>query len=142
MMGGITDQAARDSFAAEIFRARNHGDLGGGASAQSESAPADLARAALEIAAEDDALISHSPVPLPVDAYLARLDSMAAELAGHHLLPNACDRTPEAVFRVMDSYIYGYMVRTLLPTHLPKPLAKSSRPWPEMIGFRVFPGRL
>eukprot|EP00897_Mesotaenium_endlicherianum_P009855 jgi/Mesen1/8899/ME000535S08207 len=70
----------------------------------------DLARAALEIAAEDDALVSHSPVALPVPAYLARLDSMASELALHHLPVRREDRTPEAVLAAIDRYLYHYKV--------------------------------
>ncbi|KAG6424831.1 hypothetical protein SASPL_115251 [Salvia splendens] len=37
----------------------------------------DLARAALHIAAEDDSLISHSSVPLPVDDFIERLDTLS-----------------------------------------------------------------
>ncbi|KAL1564335.1 hypothetical protein AAHA92_06690 [Salvia divinorum] len=37
----------------------------------------DLARAALQIAAEDDSLISHSSVPLPVDDFIERLDNLS-----------------------------------------------------------------
>jgi hypothetical protein len=66
----------------------------------------DLAKAALEIAAEDDALVSHSPVPLPVDAYIDRLESMAVEFA-HHYLP-ARDKSPTALFEALDIYLYGY----------------------------------
>jgi hypothetical protein len=66
----------------------------------------DLAKAALEIAAEDDALVSHSPVPLPVDAYIDRLESMAVEFA-HHYLP-AQDKSPTALFEALDIYLYGY----------------------------------
>ena len=68
----------------------------------------DLARAALEIAAEDDALVSHSPVPLPVDSYIDRLDSMALEFAGHYLPPK--DRTPATIFEALEIYLYGYKV--------------------------------
>lgn len=68
----------------------------------------DLARAALEIAAEDDALVSHSPVPLPVDSYIDRLDSMALEFAGHYLPPK--DRSPATVFEALEIYLYGYKV--------------------------------
>lgn len=68
----------------------------------------DLARAALEIAAEDDALVSHSPVPLPVDSYIDRLESMAVEFAGHYLPPQ--NRSPQVVFEALDLYLYGYKV--------------------------------
>lgn len=68
----------------------------------------DLARAALGIAAEDDALVSHSSVPLPVDLYMARIDGMATEFAGHHLPER--DRSPSAVFDALDNYMYVYQV--------------------------------
>ena len=68
----------------------------------------DLARAALEVSAEDDALVSHSPVPLPVDSYLERLTGMAMEFAGHHISPQ--EQTPEVVLRCLDDYLYGYKV--------------------------------
>ncbi|KAL4421748.1 hypothetical protein ABPG77_009731 [Micractinium sp. CCAP 211/92] len=44
-------------------------------------ASVDLAAAALYVAAEDDALVSHSTVQLPVEAYQQRLQRMATELA-------------------------------------------------------------
>lgn len=71
----------------------------------------DLARAALEIAAEDDALVSHSVVPLPVESYLSRLDVMAAEVANHHLPASAEERTPRAVFDALNKYLFIYQVR-------------------------------
>ncbi|KAF8062088.1 pho-4 [Scenedesmus sp. PABB004] len=40
-----------------------------------------LARAALLVAAEDDAVASSSTVPFPVDAYLARISRLAADVA-------------------------------------------------------------
>ncbi|KAL2635679.1 hypothetical protein R1flu_007158 [Riccia fluitans] len=67
----------------------------------------DLARAVLEIAAEDDALVSHSAVPLPVDMYMERLDFMAAEFAGHHL-PAHDPQNPGAVLEALDNYLYVY----------------------------------
>ena len=44
-------------------------------------AAVDLAAAALHVAAEDDALVSHSTVQLPVAAYQQRLQRMATDLA-------------------------------------------------------------
>ncbi len=83
----------------------------------------DLAKAALEIAAEDDALVSHSPVPLPVDAYIDRLESMAVEFA-HHYLP-AQDKSPTALFEALDIYLYGYQVATKLSTESSMALRKT-----------------
>ena len=39
-----------------------------------------LSEAALQIAAEDDALVSHSAVPLPVDSFRRRLEKLANEI--------------------------------------------------------------
>ncbi|PRW20351.1 hypothetical protein C2E21_9056 [Chlorella sorokiniana] len=51
----------------------------------------ELSAAALHIAAEDDALVSHSTVQLPVPSYQQRLQRMAAELASQYL-PAALQR--------------------------------------------------
>lgn len=95
-------QAARRNYAEEVAKLRAVSEV-------------DLARAALEIAAEDDALVSHSPVPLPVDAYLKRLEAMALEFAGHYLPPH-CD-SPTNVLEALDLYLFGYQV-----CHHPIPL--------------------
>lgn len=92
-------QAARRNYAEEVANLRTVSDGPG---------TVDLARAALEIAAEDDALVSHSPVPLPVDAYLNRLQAMALEFAGHYLPPQ-CDN-PDSVLEALDLYLFGYQV--------------------------------
>lgn len=93
-------QAARRNYAEEVANLRMAPD--------GSQCSVDLARAALEIAAEDDALISHSPVPLPVDAYLNRLQAMAMEFAGHYLPPQ-CDN-PHNVLEALDLYLFGYQV--------------------------------
>lgn len=46
-----------------------------------------LAEAALLVAAEDDAIASHSTVPFPVEAYLARIQALADEFAQQRLRP-------------------------------------------------------
>lgn len=91
-------QSARANFAVEAARA------------MANDPTLDLARAALEIAAEDDALVSHSVVPLPVDSYISRLDLMAAEVANHHLPARLADRTPRIVFDALNKYLYKYQV--------------------------------
>ena len=93
-------QAARRNYAEEVANLRTAPD--------GSQCSVDLARIALEIAAEDDALISHSPVPLPVDAYLNRLQAMALEFAGHYLPPQ-CDN-PHNVLEALDLYLVGYQV--------------------------------
>ncbi|GAB4816397.1 hypothetical protein N2152v2_003443 [Parachlorella kessleri] len=50
-------------------------------------AAVDLADAALQIAAEDDALVSHSSVKLPVEAFHSRLERLAEEVAELRLRP-------------------------------------------------------
>ncbi|XP_031247614.1 uncharacterized protein LOC116105320 isoform X1 [Pistacia vera] len=44
----------------------------------------DLGKTALHIAAEDDSLISHSSVPLPVDAFIDRLDDLSVGYCPHY----------------------------------------------------------
>ena len=63
----------------------------------------DLADAAFQIAAEDDALVSHSSVKLPVQSYSKRLQRMAEEIARHrlgHMSLVGSDRDPHAVMQV------------------------------------------
>lgn len=107
-----TMQAARRNYAEEVANLRTE-SMNGAESSQH----VDLARAALEIAAEDDALVSHSPVPLPVDAYLNRLQAMALEFAGHYLPPH-CD-SPDNVLEALDLYLFGYQVCHLLDARFP-----------------------
>ncbi|KAH9295390.1 hypothetical protein KI387_038978, partial [Taxus chinensis] len=64
----------------------------------------DLGRAALEIAAEDDALISHSSVSLPVDAYISRLDVLSMEFCRHFLPPRGA---PPHIFPMnLERFMY------------------------------------
>ena len=44
----------------------------------------DLGRTALYIAAEDDSLVSHSSVPLPVDDFITRLDDLSMDYCPHY----------------------------------------------------------
>ncbi|BBN04051.1 hypothetical protein MPTK1_3g01470 [Marchantia polymorpha subsp. ruderalis] len=92
-------RVARTGFSKEVAKLAGQNEEAGG--------DGDLARAVLEIAAEDDALVSHSAVPLPVDMYLERLDSMASEFAGHHL-PSQDPRNPSAILEALDKYLYIY----------------------------------
>jgi len=105
----LMDQAGLDTFHARVSRSsfvKEIGKLSKPLRKDGTARSLDLAKAALEIAAEDDALVSHSPVPLPVDAYIDRLESMAVEFA-HHYLP-AQDKSPTALFEALDIYLYGY----------------------------------
>ncbi len=58
-----------------------------------------LADAALQVAAEDDAIISHSTVKLPVKAFQGRISRLAADLANHHL-PDKSSSDPEQQLQV------------------------------------------
>jgi len=82
------------SFEAEQAFVRNiaHGEAG-----------INLADAAFQIAAEDDALVSHSSVKLPVQQYAKRMQRMAEDIARNRLshMPSVgSDRDPEAVLQV------------------------------------------
>ena len=66
----------------------------------------DVAEAALLIAAEDDALMSVTGVPLPVEPYLQRISAMADELTP--LLPPAATSTPDAVIAAVEAYLWEW----------------------------------
>ncbi|XVF41105.1 hypothetical protein PTKIN_Ptkin01aG0253700 [Pterospermum kingtungense] len=64
----------------------------------------DLGRAALYISAEDDSLISHSSVPLPVDAFLERLDDLSMGYCSHY---NSSSRSSRGNFlESIEKYLY------------------------------------
>ncbi|XVE52297.1 hypothetical protein DITRI_Ditri02bG0111500 [Diplodiscus trichospermus] len=64
----------------------------------------DLGRTALYIAAEDDSLISHSSVPLPVDAFLERLDDLSMGYCSHY---NSSSRSSRENFlESVGKYLY------------------------------------
>lgn len=83
------------------------------------------AEAALQIAAEDDALVSHSAVPLPVASYLARLERMADELARWRLPELPPDPTrplAEAQLAAVLDYLFvekGFSVPAYGRSNLP-----------------------
>ncbi|XP_022764741.1 uncharacterized protein LOC111309969 [Durio zibethinus] len=64
----------------------------------------DLGRTALYIAAEDDSLISHSSVPLPVDAFLERLDDLSMGYCPHY--NSSCRSSPENFLESIEKYLY------------------------------------
>ncbi|CAL4957265.1 unnamed protein product [Urochloa decumbens] len=94
-------RAARDGFEAQVGRLTR-------VSAEASiaiSRGADLARAALCVAAEDDSLVSHSSVPLPVDAFIVRLDDLSSGFcAGGNFPPYRAP--PEVFFDYLDRYLY------------------------------------
>ncbi|WVZ71642.1 hypothetical protein U9M48_020209 [Paspalum notatum var. saurae] len=94
-------RAAREGFVEQVGRLT--GVTAGSSIAVSRGA--DLGRAALCVAAEDDSLVSHSSVPLPVDAFIARLDDLSSGFcAGGNFPPSGA---PPAVFLdYLDRYLY------------------------------------
>uniref|UniRef100_A0A5B6ZYR1 Protein SirB1 N-terminal domain-containing protein n=1 Tax=Davidia involucrata TaxID=16924 RepID=A0A5B6ZYR1_DAVIN len=65
----------------------------------------DLGKTALFIAAEDDSLISHSFVPLPVDAFIERLDDLSMDYCSHY--SSSFRSSPENLFKCLERYLYA-----------------------------------
>ncbi len=59
-----------------------------------------LAEAALQVAAEDDALVSHSTVPLPIHAFLQRITRLAKDVNSAAIQKLPADVSPEEVLQV------------------------------------------
>ncbi|ONM31266.1 hypothetical protein ZEAMMB73_Zm00001d040383 [Zea mays] len=94
-------RAAREGFVAQVGRLTR---VSAGSSIAISRGP-DLARAALCVAAEDDSLVSHSSVPLPVDAFIARLDDLSTGFcAGGNFPPSGAP--PEVFFDYLNRYLY------------------------------------
>ncbi|XP_016447915.1 uncharacterized protein LOC107772952 isoform X4 [Nicotiana tabacum] len=70
----------------------------------------DLGQAALHIAAEDDSLISHSSVPLPVADFLERLDHLSMEYCSHY--SSSFKSSPEHFIHCLETYLYVNKVLT------------------------------
>lgn len=64
----------------------------------------DLGTTALYIAAEDDSLISHSSVPLPVEAFVERLDNLSMGYCG--LYSSSLRSSPEKFLECLERYMY------------------------------------
>ena len=85
-----------------------------------------LADAAFQIAAEDDALVSHSSVKLPVGSYAKRIQRMADDLARNklqHLSSVGSDRNPEEVLQVRHAQ---QVVQQLVQSVAPKAFVLSA----------------
>ncbi|XP_008782012.1 uncharacterized protein LOC103698262 [Phoenix dactylifera] len=93
-------RAARESFCQQVGKLSGI-DL---ESSITISRGADLAKAALHIAAEDDSLVSHSSVPLPVDAFIDRLDDLSMGFCSLYLPPS--NAAPEVFFGNLERYFY------------------------------------
>ncbi|XP_062174477.1 uncharacterized protein LOC133879741 [Alnus glutinosa] len=65
----------------------------------------DLGKTALYIAAEDDSLVSHSSVPLPVDAFIERLDDLSVGYCPQY--NSSYSSSPEKFLESLERYLYG-----------------------------------
>lgn len=68
----------------------------------------DLAKAALYIAAEDDSLVSHSSVPLPVDAFIHRLSDLTRGYCTRY--KSSFSLSPESFLKSVERYMYHMKV--------------------------------
>ena len=59
-----------------------------------------LAEAALQIAAEDDAIVSHSTVQLPIQSFLRRIDRLASDMQSAVLQKMPEDASPDDILEV------------------------------------------
>lgn len=64
----------------------------------------DLGKTALYIAAEDDSLISHSSVPLPVDAFIDRLDDLSMGYCSRY--SSSFRSSPDNFLECLERYMY------------------------------------
>ncbi|KAJ4971128.1 hypothetical protein NE237_004227 [Protea cynaroides] len=64
----------------------------------------DLAKTALQIGAEDDSIVSHSSVPLPIDSFIERLDDLSM---GYCSLNGSSFRLqPDEFLACLERYLY------------------------------------
>jgi hypothetical protein len=75
------------------------------AAAVADGSGGDVARAALLLAAEDDAVASRTAVPLPIDSYVGRVDTLASDFTAQYAAPSPAD--PDAVLAALDAFLYG-----------------------------------
>ena len=59
-----------------------------------------LAEAALQVAAEDDAIVSHSTVRLPIQSFLQRIDRLASNMRSAVLQKMLEDAMPDDILQV------------------------------------------
>lgn len=101
-------QVARDGFCSQVKRLS---DVERETSI-SINREVDLGKTALYIAAEDDSLISHSSVPLPVDAFIERLDDLSMDYCSH--FSSSFRSSPETILDCLERYLYVNKVHFLL----------------------------
>ncbi|KAL8227814.1 hypothetical protein R6Q57_015398 [Mikania cordata] len=64
----------------------------------------DLGKTALYIAAEDDSLISHSSVPLPIDAFIGRLYNLSMGFCSRY--SSSFTSSPDIFLECLERYMY------------------------------------
>ncbi|KAK9826657.1 hypothetical protein WJX74_008333 [Apatococcus lobatus] len=64
-----------------------------------------LADAALQVAAEDDAIISHSTVKLPVKSFQSRIARLAADVANNHI-PSKDTASPHQQLQAVKEFLF------------------------------------
>ncbi|KAK9912776.1 hypothetical protein M0R45_036619 [Rubus argutus] len=64
----------------------------------------DLGKTALYIAAEDDSLVSHSSVPLPVDAFINRFGDLSMDYCSHY--NSSFKSSPDRLLESLENYLY------------------------------------
>ncbi|XP_027340964.1 uncharacterized protein LOC113854257 isoform X1 [Abrus precatorius] len=79
----------------------------------------DLGRTALYIDAEDDSLVSHSSVPLPVDAFVTRLDDISMDYCPHY--SPEYDSSPEKFLESIERFLYVHKGFRRTNAHLLEP---------------------
>ena len=104
----VNEQEAREHFCSQI---RRFTDIEKGTSICINRC-VDLGRTALYIAAEDDSLVSHSSVPLPVDDFITRLDDLSMDYCPHY--SPEYDSSPEKFLESIERFLYIHKVCTLI----------------------------
>lgn len=100
----IIEQEAREGFYSQIKRLSNVERE----TSISINKCVDLGKTALHIAAEDDSLISHSSVPLPVDALISQLDDLSVGYCSHY--SSGFRSSPESVLESIERYLFDKKV--------------------------------
>ncbi|XP_020203922.1 uncharacterized protein LOC109789398 [Cajanus cajan] len=81
----------------------------------------DLGRTVLNIAAEDDSLVSHSSVPLPVDDFITRLDDLSMDYCPHY--SREYDSLPEKFLESLERFLYDHKGFRRATSNLSEPRA-------------------
>nr|CAD1840016.1 unnamed protein product [Ananas comosus var. bracteatus] len=98
-------RAAREGFQQQIGRLTAID----GATSIAVSKGADLGHAALHVAEEDDSLVSHSSVPLPVDAFVDRLDDLSMGFCSSAYMPPS-SAAPADFLGNLERFLYVHKI--------------------------------